>query len=109
MKISLFQARIIRALSDMPQPARNSAQLAKELESHIQYIYQETRQLRLMGLLEEVPRGRKKFFEPTTKGVEFSTNRIDEEIAKKTKLFKKHSEVDENGKSADKTWMCCLW
>jgi len=94
VKISLLKARIIKKLVDLPKPARNGSQLAKEFLIGRNYLYENLRDLRDWGLLSEIERGRKKFYNPSVRAVELANKKISAEIAKNSAEFeKKQAEV----------------
>ena len=82
VKISLFQAKIIKKLLFYEKYRRTGTNLAKEFLKGRQYIYLNLRDLRDWGLLIEHKRGRNKFYDPTEKAEKLAEDRINLEIQK---------------------------
>lgn len=93
VKISLFQAKIIKKLEDLPLQYRSGSKLTTIFLKGRQYLYQNLRDLKDWNLLEEISRGRTKFYNPTAQGLEIASKRIEQEIAKR-KQEERNNEID---------------
>ena len=87
--LTLTQSKIIIALHDADSRSKNASYVSFFLKLHIQYVYQELRQLVRFGFIEEKKVGRTKLYVPLDNSVIIAEKKILTMVKKKQQKNRK--------------------